>query len=276
MPPPATQDKVITYFKYLKNITVNDIKQMYDLYAAYYENTSLDIFLNDLSKKTGAIMVVRKADGKVVGFSTQQVLELDIHGKKVRGVFSGDTIVEPRYWGNNKLGVVFYRFLIREKFRRPWVPFYWFLISKGYKTYMLMVNNCYKYYPNVAGNKGEYVEITKAYCNQLFPEYFDPQSMLLDFGEQYVRLKETVAEITPELAAANEHIAYFEKMNPSWRRGTEMPCLGSIDMGSAPYSFYARPMKWIRKNILGTHKPAGLDLARQQEAERLAEQRKAH
>jgi len=276
MPPPATQDKVITYFKYLKNITVNDIKQMYDLYAAYYENTSLDIFLNDLSKKTGAIMVVRKSDGKVVGFSTQQVLELDIHGKKVRGVFSGDTIVEPRYWGNNKLGVVFYRFLIREKFRRPWVPFYWFLISKGYKTYMLMVNNCYKYYPNVAGNKGEYVEITKAYCNQLFPEYFDPQSMLLDFGEQYVRLKETVAEITPELAAANEHIRYFEQMNPTWRRGTEMPCLGSIDMGSALYSFYARPMKWIRKNILGTHKPAGLDLARQQEAERLAEQRKAH
>ncbi len=100
--------------------------------------------------------------------------------------------------------------------------------------------------------------------------------MLLDFGEQYVRLKETVAESTPELAAANEHIAYFEKMNPSWRRGTEMPCLGSIDMGSALYSFYARPMKWIRKNILGTHKPAGLDLARQQEAERLAEQRKAH
>ncbi len=276
MPPPATQDKVITYFKYLKNITVNDIKQMYDLYAAYYENTSLDIFLNDLSKKTGAIMVVRKADGKVVGFSTQQVLELDIHGKKVRGVFSGDTIVEPRYWGNNKLGVVFYRFLIREKFRRPWVPFYWFLISKGYKTYMLMVNNCYKYYPNVAGNKADHIEITKAYCNQLFPEYFDDKSMLLDFGEQYVRLKETVAEITPELAAANEHIAYFEKMNPSWRRGTEMPCLGSIDMGSALYSFYARPMKWIRKNILGTHKPAGLDLARQQEAERLAAQRKAN
>ncbi|MEY2844441.1 MAG: hypothetical protein RI920_2478 [Pseudomonadota bacterium] len=59
MPASAQQDKVVTYFKYLKNITVNDIKQMYDLYSSYYENTSLDIFLNDLSKKTGAIMVVR-------------------------------------------------------------------------------------------------------------------------------------------------------------------------------------------------------------------------
>ena len=100
--------------------------------------------------------------------------------------------------------------------------------------------------------------------------------MLLDFGEQYVRLKETVAEITPEMAASNPHIAYFEKMNPTWRRGTEMPCLGSIDVGSALYSFYARPMKWLRKQ-LGQHNPAGLELARKLEAERLAEQRsKAH
>jgi hypothetical protein len=272
MPSSAQQDKVVTYFKYLKNITVNDIKQMYDLYSSYYENTSLDIFLNDLSKKTGAIMVVRKSDDRVVGFSTQQVLTLDIHGKAVRGVFSGDTIVDQRYWGNNKLGVVFYRFLMKEKFRRPWVPFYWFLISKGYKTYMLMTNNCYKYYPNVAGNQAEYVEITKAYCNQLFPEYFDDKSMLLNFGEQYVRLKETVAEITPELAAANPHIAYFEKMNPTWRRGTEMPCLGSIDVGSAIYSLYARPMKWIRKHVTRTHNPGGLDLARKLEAEKLAQQ----
>jgi hypothetical protein len=125
----------------------------------------------------------------------------------------------------------------------------------------------------VKGNTAEHVAITKAYCDQLFPEYFDQEAMLLDFGDKYVRLKETVAEITPELAAANPHIAYFEKMNPTWRRGTEMPCLGSIDVGSAVYSLYARPMKWIRKHILGTHAPAGLDLARQLEAEKLAQQR---
>jgi hypothetical protein len=266
----AQKEKVNTAFRPIDSITVSNIKQMYDLYAAYYENTSLDVFMTDLAKKSGAILVTRKADDKIVGFSTQTVLTLDIEGKRVRGVFSGDTIIEPRYWGNNKLGVVFYRFLLREKLKAPFTPFYWFLISKGYKTYMLMTNNCYKYYPNVAGNKEEYRRITAAYCEQLFPDAFDKENMLLNFGEQYVRLKEAVAEITPELAAANPKIAYFEKMNPTWRRGTELPCLGALDFESAMISFYARPMKWIQKYILRTHNPAGLELAKQLEAQKQA------
>lgn len=264
------QEKTYTFYRPIKSVTVSDIKQMYDLYSSYYENTSLDIFLNDLSKKTGVILVTRKSDGKVVGFSTQVVMTLKIDGKLVRGVFSGDTIIEPRYWGNNKLGVVFYRFLFKIRLRHPITPFYWFLISKGYKTYMLMTNNCYKYYPNVNGNSEEHKRITQAYCEQLFPESFDKDKMLLDFGERYVRLKEAVAEITPELAAANPKIAYFEKMNPTWRRGTELPCLGSLDFHSALISFYARPMKWIQKYILRNYKPEGLELAKQLEAERVA------
>ncbi|RTL31344.1 MAG: hypothetical protein EKK47_07840 [Burkholderiales bacterium] len=264
------QEKTYTFYRPIKSVTVSDIKQMYDLYSSYYENTSLDIFLNDLSKKTGVILVTRKSDGKVVGFSTQVVMTLKIDGKLVRGVFSGDTIIEPRYWGNNKLGVVFYRFLFKIRLRHPITPFYWFLISKGYKTYMLMTNNCYKYYPSVNGNSEEHKRITQAYCEQLFPESFDKDKMLLDFGERYVRLKEAVAEITPELAAANPKIAYFEKMNPTWRRGTELPCLGSLDFHSALISFYARPMKWIQKYILRNYKPEGLELAKQLEAERVA------
>lgn len=264
------QEKVSTFYRSIQSITVSHIKQMYDLYAAYYENTSLDIFLNDLSKKTGVILVVRKADDKVVGFSTQTVYTLKIDGRTVRGVFSGDTIIDQRYWGNNKLGVEFYRFLLREKLKRPFTPFFWFLISKGYKTYMLMTNNCYKYYPNVSGNKEEYRRITQAYCEQLFPEAFDKERMLLDFGDQYVRLKESIADITPEMAAANPKIAFFEKMNPTWRRGTELPCLGVLDFESALISFYARPKKWFRKYILRNYKPAGLDLAKQLEAEQLA------
>jgi hypothetical protein len=271
----AKQEKVSTFYRSIDGVTVTNIKQMYDLYSTYYENTSLDIFINDLSKKTGVILVVRKSDDRIVGFSTQTVLNLTIKGKRVRGVFSGDTIIDQRYWGNNKLGVQFYRFLIREKLKHPWIPFYWFLISKGYKTYMLMTNNCYKYYPHVDGNKEAYREVTQAYCEQLFPEYFDKDKMLLDFGEQYVRLKEAIAEITPEIAAANPKIAYFEKMNPTWRRGTELPCLGVLDFESALISFYARPKKWIQKYILRNYKPAGLDLAKQLDAQQLATWRDA-
>lgn len=266
----APKEKVSTFYRPIEAVTVPNIKQMYDLYASFYENTSLDIFITDLKKKKGVILVSRKSDDKIVGFSTQTIVELDIHGKRVRGCFSGDTIIDPRYWGNNNLGGVFYQFVLREKLRHPFTPFYWLLISKGYKTYMLMTNNLYKYYPSVEGNRPEYKSITEAYCEQLFPDAFDKENMLLNFGNQYVRLKETVAEITPELAAANPKIAYFEKMNPTWRRGTELPCLAALDLHSVFISLYARPLKWLQKRFIGHHKPAGLALARQLEAKQNA------
>lgn len=263
----AKKEKVSTFFRPIKSVTVSNIKQMYDIYASYYENTSLDIFLNDLSKKSGVILVTRKSDDKIVGFSTQTFFDITVDGKRVRGIFSGDTIIEQAYWGNNALANTFYRRLIIERIKRPFTPFYWFLISKGYKTYLLMTNNFYNYYPKVDGNRGgrneRYHNITQAYCEALFPEAFDKEAMLLDFGQEYVRLKGDVADITPELKAASPHIAFFEKVNPSWRRGTEVPCLAACDYESLFRSIVDVPWKWIKKHMLGTHKPAGLDIAKQ-------------
>lgn len=258
----ASRDKVSTFFRPISAVTVTHIRQMYDLYAGFYENTSLDVFLNDLSKKSGVILVTRKADDRVVGFSTQTFFDLKVDGRRVRGIFSGDTIVDPAYWGNNALANTFYRRLVIERIKQPFVPFYWFLISKGYKTYLLLTNNFYNYYPNVRGQDEKYRRITEAYCEQLFPQYFDREKMLLDFGDDYVRLKGDVADITPELRAANPHIAFFEKVNPTWRRGTEVPCIGACDYESLFRYIVDVPVKWVRKHLLGTHRPAGLDVER--------------
>jgi len=252
------KEKTRTYFRPIDSVSVAHIRQMYALYETYYENTALDIFLSDLSKKSGVILVERASDNQLVGFSTQTFFDLKVDGKRVRGIFSGDTVIDKAYWGNNALANTFYRRLIIERFKRPFTPFYWFLISKGFKTYLLMTNNFYNYYPNVNGKDDKYKSITKAYCSALFPESFDADKMLLDFGDDYVRLKETIAEITPELKSANKHIAFFDKVNPSWRRGTEVPCLAACDYESLFRSIVDVPMKWVKKHIFGTHRPAGL------------------
>ena len=75
----------------------------------------------------------------------------------------------------------------------PGDDLYWFLISKGYKTYLLLTNNFYNYYPNVNGGDERYRRVTEAYCEALFPEAFDRKRMLLDFGNEYVCLKGDVA-----------------------------------------------------------------------------------
>jgi hypothetical protein len=266
------KEKTHTFFQPIDRVSVTHIKQMYELYQSYYENTSLDIFINDLSKKSGVIMVTRKADDCLVGFSTQTFLDMPVDGKRVRGIFSGDTIIDKRYWGNNNLGGVFYKVVVKEYFKRPWVPFYWFLISKGYKTYLLLTNNFYNIYPRVGGNKGDrderYRRVTESYCEQLFPEAFHKDKMMLNFGEDYVRLKEDVAEITPELVNSNPNIAFFEMANPGWRQGNELPCLAALDFESFLISIWHRPWKFIKKHILRNNETEGLALARKLDAER--------
>lgn len=242
-----------TCYRSIDAISVSMIRQMYELYSKYYERTSLDVFLSDLSKKSGAILVYRKEDDRIVGFSTVQFFDFKVDGRRVRGVFSGDTVVEKEYWGKNALANTFYRRLIIERFKHPLVPFYWFLISKGYKTYLLMTNNFYNYYPNIKGDNARYKRVAEEFCQKTFPDAFNRETMLLDFGSDYVALKETVADITPEERARDPNISFFEQRNPSWNRGTELPCLASCDYESLVRSIIDVPLKWLKKR-LGVHR----------------------
>lgn len=256
----VTPDPVRTYYRPIQRVTAQDIQQMYALYEAFYEKTSLSIFLNDLAKKSGVILLRSKVTGRIAGFSTQTFFNIVVDGKRVRGIFSGDTIIDPVYWGNNALVTTFYRRLIVERFKHPFTPFYWFLISKGYKTFLLLTNNFYEYYPRATREDARLKRITEAYCQQLFGDYFDPQRMLLDFGQDYVRLKSNVARITPELAQADRDIAFFEKINPTWEVGTEVPCIGVFDYTTLLRSMFDIPKKWMRKRIFGTHYRPGTEL----------------
>lgn len=209
------------------SIDVHAIRQMYQVFSQYYENTTWEVFLHDLSKKTGAI-ILRNAAGRVVGFSTLMTCEVEVGGRPVRGVFSGDTIIERAYWGSRALQLEFFKFLIAEKGRHPLRPIYWFLISKGYKTYLLLTNNFYTFYPRHDARDSWLGDIVDAYCEKMFPAYYNRERRILDFGHDYAPLKGDVAEITERMRQESPAIRYFEELNPEWRRGTELPCVGEI------------------------------------------------
>ncbi|MCC2638858.1 MAG: hypothetical protein K0Q68_2577 [Moraxellaceae bacterium] len=214
------------YFSIAK-IDVHVIRQMYQVFSQYYENTTWDVFLQDLSKKTGAF-IMRNSAGRVVGFSTVMTCKVMVGGRPVNGVFSGDTILERAYWGSRALQLEFFKFLVAEKARHPFNPVYWFLISKGFKTYLLLANNFYTFYPRHDGHASYLGDIVDAYCEQMFPAYYNRERRLLDFGHDYSPLRSDVAEITDRMREDNPSIRYFEDLNPEWRRGTELPCVGEL------------------------------------------------
>lgn len=224
------QTPVTCSYRDIRDISVREIVRMHEIFVRYYDNADLATFLRDMSKKTGAF-IVRAGTGesaRIVGFSTVTHLDLEVGGRQARGIFSGDTIIEREYWGTRSLQRAFLAYILRQRLANPFRPLYWFLISKGYKTYLLLANNYPRYYPNPDGAHPHLARVVSTYCRHLFPDAFDEPAMLLDFGDDYQKLKGDVAGITDEMRRRYPRIAFFETCNPSWERGTELPCVGEI------------------------------------------------
>lgn len=246
----AAKQALKAIYKKVSKIDVHEIRQMYGIYCQYYENTTWDIFLRDLSKKTGAFVLYDPKEARVVGFSTIMTCDIIVQGQASRAVFSGDTVIEKAYWGSRALQMAFYKFMIAEKVRYPRQAIHWLLISKGFKTYLLLANNFFNYYPNPENKDQHLAGVVDSYCKQMFAEYYDADKRILDFGGDYQCLKGDVAEITDAMRRENQKIDFFEQCNPEWRRGTELPCVGVFDWNAlAKYAlrFATKPMSKGRK-----------------------------
>jgi hypothetical protein len=91
-----------------------------------------------------------------------------------------------------------------------------------------------------------------SYCERLFADYYCEEKKLLDFGDGYTHLKSDVANITAEMRQTNEKIQFFETCNPTWNRGTELPCIGEINFSlllSYPFSLWRKKRRKTKTQI---------------------------
>ena len=224
----SSKDKITAHYRPIKDISVADCLAMYNLFVQYYDNTPLDVFVRDMSRKTGAFMVMRERDNAIVGFSTLTNFDVMVDGKSEACYFSGDTVVDRPYWGNTALRFACFRHIMYKRIRYPLRNLNWFLISKGYRTYMVMANLFPNYYPAIEGEHTRLKKVTAAASTHLFPDYFDKERMVIRFGDDSCKLKSDVTPITA-MERGHPKIAFFEKMNPGWVDGDELPCMAAVD-----------------------------------------------
>ncbi len=109
------------------------IESMYEVMKEYYDGMSRPEFERDLLESDSVILLMSH-DGGIQGFSTQIKYEMNLGGKKRIALFSGDTVLRQKYWGNGALKTAFGRYLFSTKLKYPFTEVYWFLSSKGYRT----------------------------------------------------------------------------------------------------------------------------------------------
>jgi hypothetical protein len=226
-----TPRKLTARYRRLRAISVDDIAQMHRLFSSVYENADVPTFLLDLSKKDGAILVRDRETREICGFTTIKKVALWDGTRRAIGVFSGDTVLDPACWGDRALKDAFTRYLLFLWLTSPGVPLYWLLISKGYKTYLLLARNFVNYHPRPDGViDPRLARLVRDYTEQLFPGKYDERRNILDFGEGSQRLREEIAPITAEMRLNDPVINYFERSNPGWRMGHELPCIAEVSI----------------------------------------------
>jgi hypothetical protein len=227
------------------DLRVEERARMFSLMQKYYDAVTEESFQTDLARKDAVILL--RDRGTIQGFSTLVSIRATLAGRTVHGVFSGDTVIEKRYWGQTALGRAFLGYLLREKLKRPFSPLYWLLITKGYKTYLMMANNFAEHFPRYErSTPPDRREIADAFYLKLFPQSYNPATGLIRCPATTCRLKTEVAEISDELAAANPRIAFFQQANPEWRQGVELACLARMTL--------AMPLRYAIKALIKDHR----------------------
>jgi hypothetical protein len=208
-------------------ITPTDARVMYDIFARHYDCVSFEQFLLDLSEKD-CVLVLRNPDSAICGFSTQKVLRVSVGGTPVRAVFSGDTIVDRAYWGEQELGRCWCRYVSSVYAEEPTVPLYWFLISKGFRTYLYLPLFFSSFYPNCEAPTPAFEQrVLDTLAAAKFPDHYRAESGLIEFPQSHGQLKPHLAEI-PARRLRDPRVQFFLKCNPAYAIGHELACLAEI------------------------------------------------
>lgn len=220
------------------------IEEMFKLFELFYENVSFERFQHDLKGKTRVIIMLDK-NKRIQGFSTLYDFDFLHHEKNYRILFSGDTIIAPDYWGTSALTMEFLKNMIFLKMKYPTRQVWWFLISKGYKTYLLLANNFINYYPRYDRETPcEYQSLLAGLSDKLYPGKYNSETGVIEFSaSEHEHLRGSIAPITDELMAKYPKIKFFQSKNPDWIKGCELACIGEVD----PFLGIVHPIKLVRK-----------------------------
>jgi hypothetical protein len=211
----------------VQDLTKSDRHTMYAIFARHYDCVSIDSFLFDLAEKD-CVLVLTSDYGTICGFSTQKVLRLTVRGVPIRAVFSGDTVVDRAYWGQQELGRSWCHYVSSVYAEEPDVPLYWFLISKGYRTYLYLPLFFERFYPSCDMATPEFDQfVLDTLASFKFPNHYRPDRGVIEFEHSKGQLQPHLAEI-PARRLRDRHVQFFLERNPRYAIGHELACLAEI------------------------------------------------
>jgi len=211
----------------ISSLSTADRGEMLALMQRHYDYVTAEQFATDLKAKQWVVLA-RDDQNKVCGFATQELRTHEIDRRLIRVLFSGDTIVDRRYWGNNSLIGAWGDFAIQLMDKYGGDPLYWHLITKGYKTYRLLPLFFHEFYPRYDQSTPPSIrKLIDSVSLARFPKQYDSTVGVVRATSDGCRLRSGIADIT-STRLRNPHIRYFADRNPGHAWGDELSCLAPL------------------------------------------------
>jgi hypothetical protein len=151
-------------------------------------------------------------------------------GEEIAALFSGDTIIDKEFWGSPVLFRAFGKLLYRLMDENTGKKTYWFLITKGFRTYLLLPLFFKTYYPRYDAETPPYEKgLIEHLAGEKYDGFFDRKRGIINADSYY--LTRELAEI-PEGKRKNRNVKFFLERNPGYVRGDELACVCEISHSS--------------------------------------------
>ena len=197
----------------------------YELLCRHFEGVSRGQFERDLAEKNAILLLRDATTAALVGFSTMRVYETRVaDGSPISVVCSGDTIVDPSAWNSPALPREWIAAVNRLREQYPNGPYYWLLITSGFRTYRLLSTFWQRFYPrHDEPTPQQQQRMLDALARERFGDCYDTAAGVVRFARPQV-LRAHLAGIPPQ-RMDDPHVAYFVGRNPGHARGDELACL---------------------------------------------------
>lgn len=225
--------------KAISSLTETDKERMYRIMLKHYAEVGHRSFLRDLEEKEGAL-VLHDEGGEIQGFSTYMSISTVYRGDEIAALFSGDTVIDKDHWGTQAIFNTFGRLLFRIMDENKGKRIYWFLITMGFRTYMMMPLFFKRFYPRHDEETPSFEKgLIEHLANLKYGGQFDRARAIITTDSYH--LKGEFAEI-PEARRRNAHVRFFLEKNPGYKEGDELACVCEI----CPESFRRRTRALVR------------------------------
>jgi hypothetical protein len=212
----------------LEQVTEPERDSLFALMVRSYANVRRATFDADLDAKRWVIQLRDPRSDELVGFSTQTLLQVDVNGNVVTALYSGDTVVDRQHWGDPALAHVWGNFALQLVETHEPGSLYWFLTSKGFRTYRFLPLFFREYYPrHDSPTPIHEAAVLTALGRQVGGARYDENAQIIRADSNKDYLLPGAAD-PRDRAIHDSHVRYFIERNPGYARGEELCCVAPL------------------------------------------------